>query len=138
MVQSILKRSLIFYLLFSTSVAVALPTVEILDEYYRVTGTSKSELLQSLGSKTPIRQNGEVFYGRTRWDIVWDYSVLGATDECRIDAINTKVSIQLLLPQLESNHTLPPPLKKRWDNYISALVEHETDINRWGSTPHMK
>ena len=65
-------RLIILSLIFTfTANVIAEPIIEQDTTYYKVKVSSKDKLLESVNHASPIRENGKVFHGYTRFDIRW-------------------------------------------------------------------
>ena len=107
--------------------SLATPIVKIKTEYYLVRGRTAQEIRSDLNRKTPIKENGVKYDGYTSWDIRWDFWWNKSHGRCSITTVKTKVDIQYTLPKLQTKIALSQSLQRKWDNYMQALMSHETE-----------
>ncbi|TXG77552.1 MAG: DUF922 domain-containing protein [Rhodocyclaceae bacterium] len=90
---------------------------------YAVTADPAVPLLRLLDGATPIRENGKVFHGYTRWYVKWNYRWNEAPDgSCRITRVDTSVEGTITLPKLVGGTGAQ---RTRFDAYLAALRTHE-------------
>jgi len=116
---------LFFTLSITHAVAIAAPTVNLKTDYYLVGGETENEIRNSIDRETPVRVKGVSYDAYTDWFVKWNYWWGQSNGLCAITKVETKVSIQFVLPKLKTSDTLPKPLKKKWDIYMKALLSHE-------------
>ncbi|MFZ6771175.1 DUF922 domain-containing Zn-dependent protease [Undibacterium sp. SXout7W] len=90
---------------------------------YRVGTVSRGELRSAMNAASPIRENGEIFHGYTKWHINWSFrwktSPGGA---CRISSVRTDLSGNITLPSLSNADTAT---MTQFNQYLTALSSHE-------------
>lgn len=123
-----LSPSLVFRALTCSLSCGVLPAqaeiVERIDyRYYAVDATADRPLYAALDAASPIRQNGRVFHGFTRWELNWRYRWDARGDgRCRITQISVKLDATVDLPQLRSGTDRQGTA---FATYLKALREHE-------------
>ena len=117
--------TLIAFLALLKSPAVAVPSVQTAVEYYQVEGTSSREISNSLNRNTPIRRNGKIFRGNTRYDVRWNFRWRQRANSCRMDSVETNLDIKYTLPKLKNAGSLSLHLQQKWSSYMTALIAHE-------------
>ncbi|WP_319407812.1 DUF922 domain-containing protein [uncultured Desulfosarcina sp.] len=106
--------------------AMAEPEILIQKRYYPAAGQTSAQIRQSLDRNTPVRENGQPFDAYTQWDIDWQFWwAYDADGTCRITAVTTAVRIRQTFPHLDNADDVPAPLADRWEQYMTALIEHE-------------
>ncbi len=107
----------------SASPALAEVREQLATREYAVTADPGAPLLQLLNSATPIRENGKVFHGYTKWYVKWNYRWNEAPDgSCRITRVDTAVEGTFTLPKLVGGSGAQ---RTRFDTYLAALRTHE-------------
>lgn len=80
-------------------------------------------LLQTLNRASPIRDQGGIFHGYTRWSLNWSFRWWRESDgRCRVTEVTTTVSGAINLPELS---TKDPDIRRRFDDYYARLRSHE-------------
>lgn len=80
-------------------------------------------LREALDAATPIRPNGKIFHGNTKWHIRWSLRWWReANGRCRITSNTTTLDLDITLPQLGSGSG---DLRQRFQRYRTALHAHE-------------
>ena len=92
---------------------------------YRISGTSEAELRREMNAKGPPGAGGGRFDGYTRWDINWRYTYGQNGGLCHIATVTTALKILTTLPQWDDERTASDSLRKRWQQFITALTGHE-------------
>jgi predicted secreted Zn-dependent protease len=105
-------------------VALAPPDVRERVEYYDVAGSSAQEIRHSIDRLRPKADDGERFDAFTRWEVRWDYRYELGESGCAISEFTTSVRIVMTLPRW-SPGLAGSELKKHWEKYYRALVDHE-------------
>ncbi|MEP7157671.1 MAG: DUF922 domain-containing protein [Betaproteobacteria bacterium] len=105
--------------------------VESLSEiFYDVPVQARQTVLSSLNSATPIRQDGKVFHGYTRWGVKWNFRWNDAGGTCRMTSVSVDVSGTITMPRLTGGDATQ---QAAFDRYAVALKRHELghfDIGR--------
>tara|TARA_B100001564_G_C20454037_1_gene584804 strand:- start:69 stop:641 length:573 start_codon:yes stop_codon:yes gene_type:complete len=95
--------------------------------YYSVYGTSAQEIRQQLNRNSPTKWDGY-----TSWYIKWNWNYKQDTNGCMLEDVNVSVDVNYTLPELETRNNLAPNLKQKWDDYYTALVQHEDGHRDFG------
>lgn len=92
--------------------------------YYAARNLNPSRSLKmTLNEASPIRENGEVFHGHTKWYVEWRFQWAEKPDgSCKISNVSTNVSASITLPRLDE---APSEQRQLFDNFLSALRLHE-------------
>ena len=90
--------------------------------FYQVTPTSKANLLETLNSTSPIRENGDVFHGYTKYEINWRFWWKSNNDQCAFTKVETTLTLKYTMPQLKSSKS---DVKVIWSNWYPNLETHE-------------
>ena len=91
-------------------------------QFYEVAATSKSNLLKTINRASPIRQNGEIFHGFTKYNIKWRFWWKSNGNKCAFTKVETTLRLKYTLPQLKSSD---PEVKTVWSNWYPNLEKHE-------------
>jgi predicted secreted Zn-dependent protease len=92
--------------------------------YYPVSGTTLSEVQQSLRHSRPWKDKSNVD-GLTDWHINWEFNVAPTADGCRCRSFITRTTITITLPRWSPSTNTPAPFQRAWDRYVTALGQHE-------------
>lgn len=90
--------------------------------FYDVEGNSPEELRREMDLKGPKDDLGRTRDAFTRWKISWSWPT--EDGEPKIKEVEIKTDITVLLPRPASN--LTKDVKIKWDNYIRAIIHHES------------
>lgn len=91
--------------------------------YYDVTAQADKTLLSQLNASSPIRENGQVYHGHTKWDIRWRFWWnTDASGVCRITRSSTSLVSAITLPRLNGANLRQQSI---FDRYIASLEAHE-------------
>lgn len=98
--------------------------VESLDYIdYRADPQRGQGLREALDAATPVRPNGKIFHGNTKWHIRWSLRWWReANGRCRITSNTTTLDLDITLPQLGSGSS---DMRQRFQRYRTALHAHE-------------
>lgn len=91
-------------------------------EFYTVSTTSKSNLLKNLNSSSPIRQDGHVFHGYTRYDIKWRFWWKSINNQCVFTRVETNLKLKYTMPSLNTSNL---DVKAVWSKWYPNLELHE-------------
>jgi predicted secreted Zn-dependent protease len=100
---------------------------EVVESLEEVTYTAHAlrgqSLREALDAATPIRQDGKIFHGHTRWHIRWSFRWWREGDgRCRITANTTNLDLAITLPRLGSGGG---DLHRQFRPFREALHAHE-------------
>jgi predicted secreted Zn-dependent protease len=90
--------------------------------FYEVAPTSKGDLLDTLNRTSPIRENGDVFHGYTKYEINWRFWWKFNNDQCAFTKVETTLKLKYTMPQLKSSKS---DVKVVWSNWYPNLEIHE-------------
>lgn len=118
-----MRISIILALLFSAA-AESQALVNTRHIYYAVTPTSPHDILSSLNSATPIRENGEPFHAYTDSFVEWKFRWKAKNGYCSISSVSVTADITFTLPKLGS---APSHVKCIWHSWYPNLLRHENN-----------
>jgi predicted secreted Zn-dependent protease len=97
---------------------------ESLDYYDYTARPSRGQTLrQALDDASPIREDGELFHGHTKWHIRWAFKWWREADgRCRITSNRTTLDLEITLPELQGGSAA---MQRRFASFRDALHEHE-------------
>ena len=120
------KSAILVALLFQTLAsgsAKAAVSENLQYSYYTANAEPGRSLLGAMNMATPIRQNGEVFHGFTRWDVRWNFRWFeSANGRCRITDTTTSLSATITLPKLTGADRDQAAV---FEPFVTALRAHE-------------
>ena len=122
----------LLFVLMSPVTVTAAPDISTTTIYYNVSGDTAEEIRTDIITKSPVRQYGKQHVAYTKWHVNWRFWWLDKGDTCEISKVNTRLDITYTLPKLEQGSSVPDTLLTRWQNYYSALFEHEQGHRDFG------
>ena len=98
--------------------------IKIVESYrfYKVATKSKSNILEDLNNASPIREEGNVFHGYTRYDIKWKFWWKSNNNKCEVTKVETNLKLKYTMPSLISSNS---EIKVIWSNWYPNLEIHE-------------
>ncbi|WP_164718211.1 DUF922 domain-containing protein [Colwellia sp. Arc7-635] len=90
--------------------------------FYEVAPASKGSLLETVNSASPIRENGDVFHGYTKYEINWRFWWKSNNKQCVFTKVETTLKLKYTMPQLRSSKS---DVKVVWSNWYPNLEIHE-------------
>ena len=92
--------------------------------YYTVSQRGGEALWQALDRASPIREQGEVFRGDTRWRVNWDMRWQQSPGgRCALTRVQTRLTATITLPQIDGAWNAEA--RARFVRYVAALKQHE-------------
>ncbi|MEC5398444.1 DUF922 domain-containing protein [Uliginosibacterium sp. H1] len=97
---------------------------EFVDEdFYTATVTPGSTALAALNAASPVKRDGKVFHGNTKWTIEWRIATaVQASGRCRITKRTVMVTTLITLPRLVGGTSAQ---QQAFDRFLPALKTHE-------------
>jgi predicted secreted Zn-dependent protease len=92
--------------------------------FYRIYGTTATELRLEMDEKGPTDYEGYKGDALTAWDFRWKWSGYG-TSNCNLSKAKTYYDITLTLPYWDPPASADPKLVDKWTRYFNVLVMHE-------------
>ena len=120
--QGSIVKYLLLVLIFLSFYSIAETNVFEEFEFYEVAPTSKSNLLKTLNNSSPIKENGEVFHGYTKYNIAWRFWWKFNGNKCAFTKVETTLKLKYTMPQLRSSKA---EIKAVWSNWYPNLERHE-------------
>lgn len=108
-----------------SSAVLAEPETRFNTVYYMVGGNTAEDIWADIMAKTPVLQNGKQHIAYTKWYVNWRFWWLDNGESCDISKVTTKLDVTYTLPRLKKTSTTPEPVITRWEEYYSALFDHE-------------
>ena len=116
------KNKYIFIFMIFPSLLRAEVTVSEKFKYYSVYPVSKSGLLDELRNKSPITEDGDVFFGYTYSSINWRFKWKYNSSKCWLTSVETSLESTYTMPKLETDYFW---VKGVWDKWYPNLMKHE-------------
>jgi predicted secreted Zn-dependent protease len=88
--------------------------------YYSVLGKDYASLIQSLAANGP-----KGFHGLANWNVTYGYSTALSDGVCRFETVDVYLRGEILMPKWLDQSRASADLQYRWQNYYSALKQHE-------------
>ncbi len=120
-----------FLCAYNTGV-IAKPELKEETQYYAISGDSAEALRREMNSKSNISENGKTFDAYTRWNVRWNFNWENTASYCSMTTVTTSVDINFTLPSWVDRDSAPAALRKKWDRYYAALIEHEHGHKEFG------
>ncbi|MFM9827666.1 MAG: DUF922 domain-containing protein [Sphingomonas sp.] len=99
-----------------------IPGVTLL--YYDVSGDTAEAIRASINSNRPSSaKDHQAYDALSAWRIAWN--VRGKNGVCDPSTATVSFNATVLLPRLANHDDLHARLRKRWDAYYAALLQHE-------------
>lgn len=123
------RLSLAFLLLLPAAASAEVqPSLDV--QTYPVTWRDGTSLREVITAASPVRHQGRVFHGFTRWQVNWQLWWLEAPDgRCSVQRTLTRVSAVITLPDLAG---APADEQRRFNAYVTALRQHEMGHYQFG------
>jgi len=91
--------------------------------YYDAKVVPGTSVAAALNDVSPIRRNGRVFHGYTKWQIKWNFWWREQPGRsCQLTKVKTSVAGTITLPRISG---ASPAQRREFDRYVAALKEHE-------------
>ncbi len=113
-------KKLLWLLLSICQASYADPTIDIETEYYTVRGSTPDNIRTDMNQK---RQDDYDAY--TKWHVEWYFETAREDDFCELDQIDVTLDVKFILPQWQPSRHVSDEVETLWDDYYTALVEHE-------------
>ena len=115
------------FLIIALALSVSSAHAEITDtldyEYYDVAANPKQRLVSLLNNASPIREDGKIFHGYTKWNIRWKFSYRkNKSSECKLETTTVTLDTKITLPRLVGDS---PEQQMQMARYLIVLRKHE-------------
>lgn len=117
-----LRRGWIIGLLMLAVCARAEVAVQLDQQHYPVSVSRGETLRHALDRSSPIEARGQVFYGRTQWQVQWRFWWRSTAQQCAIERTRVEVDVQMQLPFWRSGDA---DVRAEFDAFVAALEHHE-------------
>ncbi len=119
-----MKHAACSMLLLAVAQTASAEVIENLDHIdYTATPRRGQTLRQALDAASPIREEGKLYHGYTKWHVRWNFRWWREADgRCRITEVTTHLDLDITLPELEGG---TPAMQERFARFREALSEHE-------------
>ena len=98
--------------------------------YYTANADPSLSLTDILNASSPIRENGKIFFGYTKWDIKWNYNWYEKPNvRCKLTRVTVDFSSSIQLPKLSGGSSKQ---RNKFDKFLSALRTHELGHYKMG------
>ena len=99
-------------------------SVQKVDSYYDITGTTSAEIQAALLRNSPTINEVPVF-AMTEWEVTWKLRTTKRRVDCRLERPNVQLTIRTTLPRWMSADAAPAELRSMWRSFAVALGVHE-------------
>ncbi len=110
----------------------AYPSININTQYYSIQGTTAKKLRNEMISKSSIKQSGNTYDASTSWFVSWHFNWYENNGKCKISKVKSSVKVKFTFPMWSNHHDSSFKLKKHWDRYYKALIDHENGHKKFG------
>ena len=120
------------FLCAHSSGIIARPELKEETHYYDINGDSADALRREMNSKSKLGENGKNFDAYTRWSVRWHFNWENTASYCSMTTVTTSVEVSFTLPRWVDHDRAPAELRKKWERYYAALIEHEHGHREFG------
>jgi len=124
-VRYLSAKLVISLLLGLASLAEAEPRVMISYDYYDIEGRTAAELRQQMNIYGVAWTNGNIYNAYTGWNVKWNYRYRVTDHKCSFSSVTTTLNVEFRLPRWTDYAGGSSALKKKWDDYMESLRQHE-------------
>lgn len=94
-------------------------------EHYIIAPERVEQIKLELRTHSPVSRKNKVFHGGTEWTLVPDFRWKQIGNLCKIQDVRVKLDGIYTLPKLKNDLPVGSEIKKRFEQYYQALLEHE-------------
>jgi len=94
-------------------------------DYYDIEGRTAAELRQQMNIYGVAWTNGSIYDAYTGWNVKWNYRYRVTDHNCSIGSVSTTLNVEFRLPRWTDYDGGSSALKKKWDEYMGSLRQHE-------------
>lgn len=116
---------ILIVILLTAQVVYTKPVIKIEYEYYKIYGYSAEALRYEMNKKGVKWTDGKYYDAFTSWYVKWRFTNNWGSNWCEIDRVDVSVDVKFTLPEWVDHDKASLGLQKKWDNYYTALVNHE-------------
>jgi predicted secreted Zn-dependent protease len=99
--------------------------VSIVSVSYDVAGDSVLTLLEEMRQRSPIIDDGKIYFGHTQSDMHWYFEFQRRAGGYFITRASVDVGIRFTLPRRLTSSDSRNRIAPEWDRYLTALKRHE-------------
>jgi predicted secreted Zn-dependent protease len=124
--SSLISAFIVSCLSLTTALPTSAPPTELSGatiEYYTVGGTTADEIRDNLNA-VRARYTGANYDAYTSWRVSWNWTGYG-TRNCDLNSVRVLYTAHVVLPRWQQPVNADPALIIKWNNYLSALIQHE-------------
>ncbi len=97
------------------------PSISIKTDYYYVNGATPNAIRKDMNKK----RSGK-YDAYTNWHVTWRFNTKKNKQRlCEISDVDVSLKIKFLYPQWKPDRQVDQAVKERWNDYFSALTDHE-------------
>lgn len=128
-----LKRSYyaVIIIFVSSLIIYSQPGVKSTIEYYEIYGSTLTGLRQEIQKKGP-REGNQRFDAYTTWWINWEFETLTSNNGCSLKKLKVNLVTKIVMPKWVNYESGSLELKRTWDKYYKALLDHENGHKEFG------
>jgi predicted secreted Zn-dependent protease len=94
-------------------------------EHYIIAPERVEQIKFELRAHSPVSRKNQVFHGGTEWTLVPDFRWKQIGNLCKIQDVRVTLDGIYTLPKLKNDLVVGADIKKRFEQYYEALLEHE-------------
>lgn len=127
-----MKVFFLCFILLLTSIIQAKPITKFSFRYYEIYPTTKQDLAREMLKRSPAVKNGNTFSGYTSWHVSWNFNWKKRDGFCKITKVKTKLNVLYTMPRLLKSQKVENEVRESFEDYYSALFEHEKGHMKFG------
>ncbi|WJG07913.1 DUF922 domain-containing protein [Aliiglaciecola sp. LCG003] len=93
--------------------------------YYVIEPANIQQIKQQLREKSPISKDNQLFHGGTQWQLRPMFALQIKSNLCHVVKVSVSLEGIYTLPKLDAHPSIPKDTQLRFEQYYSALLEHE-------------
>ncbi len=120
-----MKKFFGFIIVLVSLTAISEPKMDKEFIFYDIYPNTKTELEREMFKRTSIIDNGERFFGDTKWTINWRFKWKKIKGSCHIYKVNTDLKVQYTMPRIPNDFPVDSGIRNSFNKFYDALLKHE-------------
>ncbi|MDO6712974.1 DUF922 domain-containing protein [Aliiglaciecola sp. 2_MG-2023] len=120
-----IKRVSCGFLLFTSLNAFSEVVLTEKFEHYSIAPTTRQQIKIELRANSPVVKENQLFHGRTQWQLTPVFGLQTSGNLCRLVGIKVYLEGLYTMPEMSNRKTAAENLKQTFDDYYTALLDHE-------------